>query len=95
MKTAKSIADFKFNKKRVRVLSADTEFPDDGDGVLYWMSRDQRVQGVFIVNFYFIYRLFIKKNNKEPLNEYFTSQWPMFSLFDLKFKFTNLVLAEC
>ena len=44
--TAKSVADFKFNKKRVKVLSSKLEFPDDNEGIVYWMSRDQRVQGI-------------------------------------------------
>lgn len=41
-----SIEAFKFNKKRVRVLSEAKDCPDEGKGVLYWMSRDQRVQGM-------------------------------------------------
>ena len=40
-----SVAGFKFNKKRVRVLSKAQDFPDESQGVVYWMSRDQRVQG--------------------------------------------------
>ena len=40
-----SVAEFKFNKKRVRVLSKAQDFPDNSEGVVYWMSRDQRVQG--------------------------------------------------
>ena len=40
-----SVAEFKFNKKRVRVLSKAKDFPDESKGVVYWMSRDQRVQG--------------------------------------------------
>jgi hypothetical protein len=40
-----SIAAFKFNKKRVRVLSNATDIPENSQGILYWMSREQRVQG--------------------------------------------------
>lgn len=40
-----SVNGFKFNKKRVRVLTEAAEFPDYTQGILYWMSRDQRVQG--------------------------------------------------
>jgi hypothetical protein len=40
-----SVAAFKFNKTRVRVLSECMEIPDNSRGVIYWMSRDQRVQG--------------------------------------------------
>ncbi|KAL4220007.1 hypothetical protein ACF0H5_020419 [Mactra antiquata] len=39
-----NVSTFKFNKKRVRVLSKAQDFPDDSNGVLYWMSRDQRIQ---------------------------------------------------
>ena len=46
-KLFESINEFKFNKKRVRVLSEAGEFPEYSKGVLYWMSRDQRVQGFF------------------------------------------------
>ncbi|KAF0301036.1 Deoxyribodipyrimidine photo-lyase [Amphibalanus amphitrite] len=34
---------WKFNKKRVKVLTAE-EIPDKAKSVVYWMSRDQRVQ---------------------------------------------------
>ena len=44
----KSVAEFKFNKKRVRVLSKTLDCPEDSNGILYWMSRDQRVQGRFL-----------------------------------------------
>jgi deoxyribodipyrimidine photo-lyase len=45
MSVCGSVAEFKFNKKRVRVLSKTQDFPDESNGVVYWMSRDQRVQG--------------------------------------------------
>ena len=48
-----SVADFKFNKKRVIVLSTAQEIPENSSGILYWMSREQRVQGkehVFKIN---------------------------------------------
>jgi len=34
-----------FNKKRLRYLSNTQKIKQGSDGVLYWMSRDQRVQG--------------------------------------------------
>lgn len=40
-----SVADFKFNKKRVRLLSKSTDISDDCKAIAYWMWRDQRVQG--------------------------------------------------
>lgn len=39
-----SVLDFKFNKKRIQMLSKEQEVPDDCDGIVYWMSRDQRIQ---------------------------------------------------
>ncbi|XP_067630161.1 deoxyribodipyrimidine photo-lyase [Eurosta solidaginis] len=43
--TAESISEFHFNKKRVRLLSKVKEVSDSRTGgVLYWMSRDVRVQ---------------------------------------------------
>lgn len=44
-KLCESVAEFKFNKKRIKVLSKVQDFPDGKNGVVYWMSRDQRVQG--------------------------------------------------
>ncbi|CAG0888693.1 unnamed protein product [Darwinula stevensoni] len=39
--TGKSAVEYDFNKKRVRILSLGQDFEEKG--VLYWMSRDQRV----------------------------------------------------
>lgn len=52
--TAASIKEFKFNKKRVRVLSKAKDISENAQSVLYWMSRDQRVQGIsdFLIIFY-------------------------------------------
>lgn len=42
---AASVSEFQFNKQRVQMLSEAQEFPEDSaGGVVYWMSRDQRVQ---------------------------------------------------
>lgn len=35
----------KFNKKRLRFISDTQKIKQGSEGVLYWMSRDQRVQG--------------------------------------------------
>lgn len=37
--------EMKFNKKRLRFVSDTQKIKQGSDGVLYWMSRDQRVQG--------------------------------------------------
>ncbi|XP_017012635.3 deoxyribodipyrimidine photo-lyase isoform X2 [Drosophila takahashii] len=43
--TAPSIQEFSFRKKRVRVLSKTEDVKESSDGgVVYWMSRDGRVQ---------------------------------------------------
>ncbi|XP_032781741.2 deoxyribodipyrimidine photo-lyase isoform X1 [Daphnia magna] len=41
---AGNILEFKFNKKRCRLLSKSMDLGNFGGGVLYWMSREQRVQ---------------------------------------------------
>jgi len=43
--TSESILDFKFNKNRCRLLSKSMDIGERGGGILYWMYRDQRVQG--------------------------------------------------
>lgn len=39
-----SVIDFNFNKKRVRPINNMNTIPQDSQIILYWMSRDQRVQ---------------------------------------------------
>lgn len=39
-----SVADFHFNKNRVRPVNDMNSIPDNSQIILYWMSRDQRVQ---------------------------------------------------
>ncbi|KAI8514319.1 hypothetical protein Bbelb_086430 [Branchiostoma belcheri] len=39
-----SVAGFKFNKKRCRQMSDGGDLKQNCGGILYWMSRDQRVQ---------------------------------------------------
>ncbi|XP_069673850.1 deoxyribodipyrimidine photo-lyase-like [Periplaneta americana] len=62
--TAPSISEFKFNKKRVRVLSEASEVPERAEGVVYWMSRDQRVQD----NWAMLYAQKLALKNKVPLH---------------------------
>ena len=40
-----SVEDFKFNKKRVRLISSIVDISDTCKGIAYWMWREQRVQG--------------------------------------------------
>ena len=39
-----SVNDFNFNKKRVRPVNKVNAIPENSQAILYWMSRDQRVQ---------------------------------------------------
>jgi hypothetical protein len=40
-----SVLTFPFSQHRCRILSESKELPVDSQGILYWMSREQRVQG--------------------------------------------------
>jgi len=44
-KVCKSVADFKFDKKRVRLITSNADMPEICKGIAYWMWREQRVQG--------------------------------------------------
>ena len=44
-KVCKSVSDFKFDKKRVRLISSSADMPETCKGIAYWMWREQRVQG--------------------------------------------------
>lgn len=43
-KISRSIKEFPFNKKRVKVLSGPKEIGERKSGIVYWMSRNQRVE---------------------------------------------------
>lgn len=52
---------FKFNKKRIKRLSNLNDIKENCNGILYWMFRDIRIQGIYaICNSIFN----IKKNSK-------------------------------
>lgn len=38
---------FKFNKKRIKRLSNLNDIKENCDGILYWMFRDIRIQGIY------------------------------------------------
>lgn len=42
LKTAANILEFKFNKKRLKILNKLDEVPENKEGICYWMARDQR-----------------------------------------------------
>lgn len=73
---AASILDFDFKKKRVKILSDAKEMPENSNGVLYWMTREMRVQD----NWSFLYAQKVTVNflclahsliNEPLINEYF------------------------
>lgn len=64
-KTATSgILDFNFKKKRCRVLSKVSEIGDNKNGIVYWMSRDARVQD----NWALLYAQKLALKNDLPLH---------------------------
>ncbi|XKL67184.1 hypothetical protein PGB90_010604 [Kerria lacca] len=60
----KTIMEFKFNKKRCRVLSQCNKFPDWGKGVIYWMFRDERIED----NWALLYAQKLALKNEVPLH---------------------------
>ncbi|XP_014222087.1 deoxyribodipyrimidine photo-lyase [Trichogramma pretiosum] len=62
--TANNILEFKFNKKRVRVLTESDEVVPKSKGILYWMFRDPRVQD----NWSFLFAQKLALKNKLPLH---------------------------
>lgn len=62
--TAVSILEYKFNKKRVRIVSQEQMVPDNCEGVVYWMSRDSRVQD----NWAFLFAQKLALKNEVPLH---------------------------
>lgn len=62
--TAKSILDFNFNKSRLRIISQEQIVSDDCEGIVYWMSRDSRVQD----NWAFLFAQKLALKNKVPLH---------------------------
>ncbi|XP_058063190.1 deoxyribodipyrimidine photo-lyase [Anopheles bellator] len=61
--TAPSVLDFDFIKKRVRVLSTAKVVDESKQAILYWMSRDVRVQD----NWAFLYAQKLAFKNELPL----------------------------
>uniref|UniRef100_A0A8B9VLW4 Deoxyribodipyrimidine photo-lyase n=1 Tax=Anas zonorhyncha TaxID=75864 RepID=A0A8B9VLW4_9AVES len=60
---APSVREFRYNKKRVRLVSRGPELREDAKCILYWMSRDQRVQD----NWAFLYAQRLALKQELPL----------------------------
>ncbi|XP_066458587.1 deoxyribodipyrimidine photo-lyase-like [Eleutherodactylus coqui] len=67
LSVATSVSDFKFNKKRVRLVSSEENLKDAALGIVYWMSRDQRVED----NWAFLYAQRLALKQKLPLHVVF------------------------
>lgn len=67
LKTAEDILQFKFNKKRVKMLNKHEEVPSDAAGVVYWMARDQRAQD----NWALLFTQKLALKNKLPIHVVF------------------------
>lgn len=63
-RTASSILEFNFMKKRVRILSEAGEVTDDSQGIVYWMLRDARVQD----NWALLFAQKLALKNQNPLH---------------------------
>jgi hypothetical protein len=46
LRNYRSVLSVPFNMRRTRVLSQTKSLPLGSNGILYWMSREQRVQGL-------------------------------------------------
>ncbi|XP_038001563.1 deoxyribodipyrimidine photo-lyase-like isoform X1 [Motacilla alba alba] len=63
-RAAPSVREFKYNKKRVRLVSQGSDLKDDARCILYWMCRDQRVQD----NWAFLYAQRLALKQELPLH---------------------------
>ncbi|XP_051637608.1 deoxyribodipyrimidine photo-lyase-like isoform X1 [Manacus candei] len=63
-KAAPSVREFKYNKKRVRLVSQGSDLKDNARCILYWMCRDQRVQD----NWAFLYAQRLALKQELPLH---------------------------
>lgn len=59
-----SSLEFRMNKKRVRIISASQTIPEDSQGIVYWCSRDCRVQD----NWAALYAQKLALKNELPLH---------------------------
>lgn len=66
-KTNRSIQDFPFNRKRLKLLSETKEIPEKRNGIVYWMSRNQRVED----NWALLYSQSLALKNSIPVHVVF------------------------
>lgn len=92
LETADSILDFDFKKKRVRILSQCENVKEHSGGILYWMSRDRRVQD----NWAFLFAQKLALKNHVPLHVCFclVPNFLLGTLRHYKFMLPGLELVE-
>ena len=56
IQASSSVVSFNFNSKRVRNLNSIEEIQKNSSAIVYWMTREQRVQGKYFPIFW----LFLK-----------------------------------
>ncbi|XP_043926648.1 deoxyribodipyrimidine photo-lyase-like [Protopterus annectens] len=64
LKAGSSVEDFKYNKQRVHLISENDDLKNGAQGIIYWMSRDQRVQD----NWALLYAQRLALKQKWPLH---------------------------
>ncbi|XP_073957813.1 deoxyribodipyrimidine photo-lyase-like [Choristoneura fumiferana] len=93
--TANSILEYKFNKKRLRIISEEQLVADKCEGIVYWMSRDSRVQD----NWAFLFAQKLALKNEVPLHVCFCliAKYLDASVrqFDFLIKGLKTVAAQC
>lgn len=94
-KTARGILDFEYNKKRNRVLSSAKEIKQRAAGIVYWISRNQRVED----NWALLYAQALGLRNSLPLHVVFclTDRFLEATLRQFKFMIDGLkeVQSDC
>lgn len=61
--TADNVLEFSFAKKRIKTLTKASNIKENSNGIIYWMSREQRVQD----NWSFLFAQKLALKNKVPL----------------------------
>ncbi|KAL1123379.1 hypothetical protein AAG570_002462 [Ranatra chinensis] len=70
IKAATSVSEFKLNKKRIKNLTSTNDVPKWTESILYWMTREQRVND----NWSLLYAQSLALKNKVPLHVCFCLQ---------------------
>lgn len=83
---SRSIQGFPFNKKRLKVCSQATEIAERSNGIVYWMSRNQRVED----NWALLYAQALGFRTSSPLHVVFCLSE---TFLDATFRHYNFMLS--